>query len=127
MAKRLFLVLLFLCIPAFSYANTIAQCIKQLKEGHISQAIELGKLAVVLHSDNPVSYMCLAGAYAKDGKYNFAKVELQQALILAKSNKLKNDIDKMLISIDNFSSTTKQHTIDNNPENSTDNSTNSGL
>ncbi|WP_291490383.1 hypothetical protein [Desulfurella sp.] len=123
MLKRLFIGLLFIFIPAFSYANTITQCIKQLKEDHVSKAIQLGKLAVVLHSDNPVSYMCLAGAYAKDGKYNFAKVELQQALILAKSSKLKNSIDKMLLYINNTSITAKQSTIDNN----TANDTNSGL
>jgi len=101
MIKKLFLVLLLVCLPIFSYANTISECATKLQEGHVNQAIALGKLAVVLHSNNPLSYMCLALAYAKDKHYNFAKVELQQAQILAKSQKLKNTIDNILLRIDN--------------------------
>jgi Flp pilus assembly protein TadD len=101
MIKKLFLVLLLVCLPIFSYANTISKCATKLQEGHVNQAIALGKLAVVLHSNNPLSYMCLALAYAKDKHYNFAKVELQQAQILAKSQKLKNTIDNILLRIDN--------------------------
>jgi hypothetical protein len=101
MIKKLFLVLLLVCLPIFSYANTISKCTTKLQEGHVNQAIALGKLAVVLHSNNPLSYMCLALAYAKVGHYEFAKVELQQAQILAKSQKLKNTIDNIQFGIDN--------------------------
>ncbi|OSS42342.1 hypothetical protein DESAMIL20_1895 [Desulfurella amilsii] len=121
MIKKLFLVLFLVCLPAFSYGNTISQCVRQLKGGHVKHAIELGKLAVVLHSDNPLSYMCLGFAYEKDKHYNFAKVELQQAQILVKSQKLKNIIDNMLFRIDNHNLNTivQKKTLKNSNDNQT--------
>ena len=83
MIKKLFLVLLLVCLPIFSYANTISKCATKLQEGHVNQAIALGKLAVVLHSNNPLSYMCLALAYALRSiitlqKLSFSKLKYWQ-------------------------------------------------
>ncbi len=100
--KKLLFVLLIICLPSLSFANTIERCIQNLKEGNVIEAIRLGKLAVVIHPDSPLSYMCLAGAYAKDKQNNFATVELYQALAISKSSKLKHAIDKMLLEINEY-------------------------
>ncbi len=100
--KKFLFVLLLICLPSLSFANTIERCIQNLKEGNVVEATRLGKLAVVIHPDNPLSYMCLAGAYAKDKHYNFATVELYQALAISKSAKLKHAIDKMLLEINKY-------------------------
>lgn len=91
------------------------------KENHVNQAIALGKLAVVLHSNNPLSYMCLALAYAKDKHYHFAIVELQQAQLLARSQKLKETINNIIFKIDNYGLNTieQKKTIKNDGDNKT--------
>ncbi|MGB9755961.1 MAG: hypothetical protein ACPLXO_03655 [Desulfurella sp.] len=96
MLKKIFLTVIIVFLPILASANVITSCINQIKEGNLEQAIALGKLAVVEHSNNPASYMCLAAAYAKDKHYNFAKVELEEALILTKSQNSKEAIDNLL-------------------------------
>lgn len=101
MRKKLFLAIIIVFLPIFARANVITNCVNQIKEGNLEQAIALGKLAVVEHSNNPASYLCLAAAYAKDKRYNFAKVELEEALILTHSQSSKIAIKNLLSNIDN--------------------------
>lgn len=114
MFKKIFLAITIVLLPTFVRANVITRCAKQIKEGNIDQAIALGKLAVVEHSNNPASYLCLAAAYSKDKHYNFAKVELEEALILAHSQNLKSEIQKLAQSIQSKKTTKKTITESNN-------------
>lgn len=90
MLKRLIVIFIAVLIPSISNASIINQCLSQLREGHYNQAVNLGKLAVVLHSDNPNSYLCLAAAYVKKGKLKLAKEEFSIAEILSPKNQAQN-------------------------------------
>lgn len=111
MLKKVFLTIIIMFLPIFARADVITSCINQIKEGNLEQAIAFGKLAVVEHSNNPASYLCLAAAYAKDKRYNFAKVELDEALILTHSQNSKSAIDNLLNNIDSKLSNVSKKTL----------------
>lgn len=75
-------------------SKTINDCISTLRKRNYKKAVEFGKTAVVLHSNDFTAYLCLGIAYARTGQLNFATTSIEQAAALGKNKSQRYEIEE---------------------------------